>query len=100
MAGKPSEVLNEEGKTASRSAMIAALKVGETFSLTEYLEPDVRAEHVQEVMNDVRKDITQRISSTLKYCQGKTGNKYSRETLTGITTQGRFAVTLIIERTA
>lgn len=100
MAGKPTEVLNEEGKTASRSAMIAALKVGETFSLTEYVDPHTQAQHIQEVMNNVRKDITQRVSSTLKYCQNKTGNTYSRETLTGITTQGRFAVTLIIERTA
>lgn len=97
---KETTVLSEEGKSASRSSIIAALTVGETFSVTEYLEPDVRAEAIQAVMNNYRKEITQRISSTLTYCQKKTGNTYSRETLTGITTQGRFAVTLIIERTA
>lgn len=100
MISKAKTVLSEEGKAASRSAMLSALNIGETYSVTEYLEPDVKAENIQAVMNHYRKDITQRISSTLSYCQKKTGNTYSRETLTGITTQGRFAVTLIIERTA
>lgn len=90
----------ENEKSASRASIIAGLSVGETYSITEYVNDDVRAEHIQSVMSDYRKQISQRLASTIKFCQVKTGNQYSRETASGMTTQGRFAVTLIIERVA
>lgn len=89
-----------EIKVASRSSIIAALGLYETYTVSEYLEPDVRAEHIQEVMATMRKVMSERLSSTLRFCQKKTGNVYSRETQCSMTNSGRFVVSLIIERTA
>ncbi|MGG9131231.1 DUF7609 family protein [Enterobacter hormaechei] len=90
----------KQGITAHRLVEnLMALEVGDSFSRSTFVEPDVRTEHLKEVTGDIRQRMASAVSSTIAALQSSGKKKFSRETHSGITSTGNYAVTLIITRT-
>lgn len=90
----------KQGITAHRLVEnLMALEQFESYSRTSFIEPDVRTEHLKDVVSAERQRMASAVSSTIAALQSSGKKKFSRETLSGITSTGNYAVTLIITRT-
>lgn len=90
----------KQGITAHRLVEnLMALEVGDSFSRSTFVEPDVRTENLKDVSSEIRQRMASAVSSTIAALQSSGKKKFSRETLSGITSTGNYAVTLIITRT-
>lgn len=94
-----SEALKQGIAAHSLIDSLQALDVFETYSRTTLVEPDVRTEHLKDVSSEIRQRMASAVSSTIAALQSSGKKKFSRETLSGITSTGNYAVTLIITRT-
>lgn len=92
--------MKEDEIIESRMALIMRMKIGETISVAEIVDPKKPIENAKEEIARVRSLLQGRLTSTIKYCQEITGNVYSREVISGFTQSGKLAVVLLIMRTS